>query len=81
MRHLIRQATIPGEKNYVDVELTHNEAEDMIQLNELDSATVRSERKCVECGYEPLKTREGIIYCQNCGSSYKVFKDRIYEIL
>ena len=81
MKHLIKKATMPGEKNYIDVELTHNDAEDMVQLNELDAASIKSERKCVECGYKPLKTKEGIIYCQNCGSSYKVFNDNVFEIL
>lgn len=77
----LRKATMPGELNYVQVRLDHNDAEDMIELSLLDAAQIKSEKHCVECGYEPLQAQEGIIYCQKCGTSYKIFQDKVYEII
>ena len=81
MRRLKKLSTMPGELDYVEVELEHSDAEDMIELKELDAAQVKTELHCIECGYEPLKTQEGIIYCQKCGTSYKVFQNKVFEII
>ena len=81
MKRLKKISTMPGELEYVEVELEHNDAEDMIELSVLDSAQIKSERRCVECGYEPLKSQEGIIFCQKCGTAYKVFQDKVYEVI
>ena len=72
---------MPGELHYVEVRLDHHDAEDMIKLPELDAAQVKSEHHCIECGYEPLQTQEGIMYCQKCGTAYKVFQNNVYEIV
>ena len=77
----LKKAVQPGELDYVDVEINPNDAEKLIQLQELDAASVTGKNKCPKCGYAPLQRQEGFIYCQNCGGAYKSFNDEVYEVL
>ena len=77
----LKKAVKPGELDYVKVEINPADAENMIQLTELDAAMVTGKGQCPKCGYAPLQHQEGFTYCQNCGSAYKPFDDEIYEVI
>ena len=77
----LKKAIRPGELDFVEVELHPEDAEELIQLKELDAAMITGKEQCPKCGYAPLQYQEGYIYCQNCGGAYKSFNDEVYEVL
>ena len=75
-----RLAVTNGELDDVEVTLTPNDADGVVQLQQLDAADVRSGR-CPSCTYSPLSRQDGILFCKSCGTSYKVIDDNVYEVI
>jgi Zn finger protein HypA/HybF involved in hydrogenase expression len=79
-KRLIKMSITNGDLDDIQVELTPEDADNMIKLKKLDAADVRT-GTCPECKYSPLSKKDGIIYCKNCGSAFKIMNNDAFEII
>jgi len=77
MKRLI--AITNGDLEYVNIEVSPNNGEDLIRLKRFDSADVKT-NTCPQCDYSPLDNQEGYKVCKNCGAAYKIFNDIVYLV-